>query len=72
MISYIVAWITLLSEWKHRSSTKPCNLAQMTLDELYNKSYERFMLSKGQENASIGLELYFKLYRHATLTKVEL
>jgi hypothetical protein len=48
------------------------DLAQMTLDELYNKSYERFMLSKGQENASIGLELYFKLYRHAALTKVEL
>jgi hypothetical protein len=29
----------------------------MTLDELYNKGYEKFMLSKCQENASIGLEL---------------
>ena len=28
----------------------------MTLDELYNKSHEGFMLSKGQENASIALE----------------
>jgi hypothetical protein len=35
------------------SSTKPYNLAQMTLDELYNKSHERFMLSKCQENASM-------------------
>jgi hypothetical protein len=44
----------------------------MTSAELYNKSYERFILSKGQENASIGLELYFKLYRETTMTKVEL
>jgi hypothetical protein len=58
MISYILvgmallsAWIAPLSEWKYRSSTKPCNLAQMTLDELCTKSYERFMLSKCQENA---------------------
>jgi len=29
----------------------------MTLDELYNKSHEGFMLSKGQENASIGQKL---------------
>jgi hypothetical protein len=45
MISYILVGMALLSEQEHRSSTKPCNLAQMTLDELYNKSYERFMLS---------------------------
>jgi hypothetical protein len=58
MISYILVemvlisvWIALLSEWKYRSSTKPYNLAQMTLDGLYNKSHERFMLSKCQENA---------------------
>jgi hypothetical protein len=44
----------------------------MTLDELYKKSYKKVHLSKGQENASIGLELYFKLYRDAALTKVEL
>jgi hypothetical protein len=61
MISYIFvgmvllsAWIALLSEWKYRSSTKPYNLAQKTLDELYNKSHEGFMLSKSQENAPIG------------------
>jgi hypothetical protein len=60
MISYILigmvllsVWIALLSEWKYRSSTKPCNLAQMTLDELYNKSHKGFMLNKCQENASI-------------------
>jgi hypothetical protein len=29
----------------------------MTLDELYNKSHEGFMLDKCQENASIGLKL---------------
>jgi hypothetical protein len=53
MICYILivmallnACIALLSEWRYVSSTKPCNLAQMTLDELYNKSHERFMLSK--------------------------
>jgi hypothetical protein len=58
MISYILvgmtllsASITLLSEWKCKSSTKPCNLAQMTLDGLYNKSHDRFMLSKCPENA---------------------
>jgi hypothetical protein len=60
MISYIlvgmtllIAGIALLSGWKYRLSTKPCNLDQMTLDELYNKSHEGFMLSKCQENASI-------------------
>ena len=44
----------------------------MTLDELYNKSHERFMLGKCQENASIGLKLRFKLYSDATLTWFEL
>ena len=44
----------------------------MTLDELYNKSHERFVLSRDQENASIGLKLRFKLYRDPTLVKVEL
>jgi hypothetical protein len=58
MISYILvgmtllsAGITLLSGWKYRSSTKPCNFAQMTLDGLYNKSHERLVLSKCPENA---------------------
>jgi hypothetical protein len=45
------AWIALLSEWKYKSLIKPFNLTQMTLDELYNKSHERFMLNKCQENA---------------------
>jgi hypothetical protein len=48
--------IAPLSEWNYRSSIKPCNLAQMTLDELYNKSHEGFLLSKCQENALIGLK----------------
>ena len=48
------AWIALLSEWEHEMSTKPCNLAKMTLDELYNKSHEGFMLGKCQENAPMG------------------
>jgi uncharacterized membrane protein SirB2 len=56
MISYILVGMVLLSEREHRSSTKPCNLAQMTLDELYNKSQVGFMLSKCQENVSIGLQ----------------
>jgi hypothetical protein len=58
MISYILvgmcllsAGIALLGEWKYRSSTKPCNLTQKTLDRLYNKSRERFVLSKCPENA---------------------
>jgi hypothetical protein len=54
MISYILVGMTLLSEWKHRASTKPCNLAQMTLIKLYNKSHERFMLSKCQENTPMN------------------
>ena len=70
MISYIFVGIALLSEWKHWSLNQPCNLAQMTLEELYDKSYEGFVLSGGQENTSIGLKLGFKLYRDATLTKV--
>jgi hypothetical protein len=63
MISYVLVGmallsteIALLSGWKYWSSTKPCNLSQMTLDGLYNKSRERFMLSKCQENALIGLK----------------
>jgi hypothetical protein len=32
--------IATLSEWNYRPSTKPCNISQMTLDELYNKSHE--------------------------------
>jgi hypothetical protein len=43
----------------------------MTLDELYNKSREGFMLSLCQENASIGLKSYLELYRVTTLTKVK-
>ena len=53
MTSYNLDWIALLSEWKHGMSTKPCNLAQTVLVQLMNKSYERFMLSKCQENASM-------------------
>jgi hypothetical protein len=71
MISHIFAWITLSSRWKPMMSTKPCNLAPTTLIELYNKSHERFMLGKCQENTSIGLKLGFKLYRDATLTSVD-
>jgi hypothetical protein len=56
MISSIPIGMAWLSEWNYRSSTKPYNFAQMTLDELYNKSHEGFMLSKCQENASIGLK----------------
>jgi hypothetical protein len=52
-MALLSAWIALLSEWEHVSSTKPCNISQMSLDELYNKSHERFMLSKCPENASI-------------------
>jgi hypothetical protein len=33
--------------------SKPCKLSQMTLNELYNKSHEGFMMSKCQENAPI-------------------
>ena len=54
IISYNLSWIALLSEWNYGSSTKPCYFAQMTINELYNKSHEGFVLSKGQENASIG------------------
>jgi hypothetical protein len=56
MISSIPIRIAPLSEWNCRSSTRPCKLSQMTLDELYNKSHEKFMLSKCQENALIGLK----------------
>jgi hypothetical protein len=56
MISSIPIGIAPLSEWNYRSSAKPCNLAQITLDELYNKSHEGFMLSKCQEKVSIGLK----------------
>jgi hypothetical protein len=61
MISHVFVSMTLpsigiapLSGGNYRPSTKPYNLAQMTLDELYNKSHEGFMLSKCQENAPIG------------------
>jgi hypothetical protein len=44
MISHVFVSMTLpsvgiapLSEWNYRPSTKPCKLAQMTLDELYTK-----------------------------------
>ena len=57
MMSYILSWIALLSEWNYRSSTEACYLAQMTQIEIYNKSHEGFVLRKGQENASIGHEL---------------
>jgi len=56
MISYMLVEMTSISERNHESSTNPCNLAQMTLDELYNKSHEGFMLSLCPENASIGLK----------------
>jgi hypothetical protein len=60
MISYILVGMTLLSAeiallsgWKYRPSTKPYNLAQMTLDGLNNKRHERFVLSKCPENAPV-------------------
>jgi hypothetical protein len=56
MISSISIGIAPLSEWNYRPSIKPCKLAQITLDELYNKIHEGFMLSKSQENAPIGLK----------------
>ena len=70
MISYILVGMTLLRKWIHGSPTKPCKLTHMTLDELYNKSYEGFMLSLCQENASIGLKSYLELYQDTALTKV--
>ena len=72
MISDNLSRFALFSEWNFRSSTKPCNLTQMTLIKLYNKSHEGFVLSGGQDNTSIGLKLGFKLYRDATLTWFEL
>ena len=54
MISYNLSWIASSGEWEHGMSTKPWYLDQMTLIELYNKSHEGFVLSKYQENASIG------------------
>jgi len=71
MISYIIVGMTLLRKKNHGSPTKPCKLSQMTLDELYNKSHARFMLSLCQENASIGLKPYLELYRVTALTKVK-
>jgi hypothetical protein len=56
MISYVLVEIALLSEWKHRSSTKPCNLAQRTLIKLYKKIHDGFMLRACPENASISLK----------------
>ena len=51
-----------------KRTLQPC---PMTLEELYNRSYERFMSSRYQENAPIGLKLLFKLYRDASLTCVD-
>jgi hypothetical protein len=63
MISHVFVSMTLLSvgiaplsEWNYRPSTQPFKLSQMTLDELYSKSHEGFMLSKCQENAPFGLK----------------
>jgi hypothetical protein len=63
MISPVFVSMTLpsvgiapLSEWNYKPSTKPCKLAQMTLDGLYNKIHDGFMLSKCQENISFGLK----------------
>ena len=61
MISYNLSWIASSDEWEHGMLTKPCYLAQMTLIELYNKSYEGFMLSKCQENASMDQNGQFKV-----------
>ena len=54
MTSYVFVEIASSGEWEYGMLTKPCYFAQITLIELYNKSHERFMLSKCQENASIG------------------
>ena len=56
MTSYVLVGIASSGEWEYGMSTKSFYLAQMTLIELYNKSHERFMLSKCQENVSIGLK----------------
>jgi len=56
MPSYILAWITLLSEWELVKSTKPCQLAQTTIPNFFNKSHEGFVLSKCQENGLMDQE----------------
>jgi hypothetical protein len=48
-MALLSAGIAPLSGGNYRPSTKTCNLAQMTLYELYNKSHEGFMLSKCQK-----------------------
>jgi hypothetical protein len=55
-MSLLCAWMVPLSEGNYRPSTKPCNPTQMTLDELYNKTHEGFMLRKCQENVPFGLK----------------
>ena len=56
-MNYNLSWIASLGEWEYGMLDKPCNLAPTTLIELMNKSYERFMLVKCQENALIGPKL---------------
>ena len=53
MISYNISSIASSGEWELGMSTKPCNLDPTVLIQFMNKSYERFMLSKHQENASM-------------------
>ena len=71
MISYNISSIASSGEWELGMSTKPCNLAQIVLIQLMNKSYERFMLRKCQENASMYQKGQFKIYRDAALTKMK-
>ena len=52
MISDNLSRFALFREWNYRSSIKPCNLAQMTLIELYNKSHKGFVLSTCQKKAT--------------------
>jgi len=71
MISYILVGIALLRKSNHGSLTNPCKLAHMTLEELYNKIHEGFMLSLCQGNASIHPKPYLELYEVTALTKVK-
>jgi hypothetical protein len=63
-----------LSEWNYRSSTKLCKLAQMTLDQVHNKSHEGFMLGIQLRHKNTApnsrVEKTMKLYNNILLQEI--
>jgi hypothetical protein len=72
MISYILVGMVLLSEWEHRSSTKSCNLAQMTLIDSTTKVMKGSCWVNVKKMSQLAWNPSLRVNQVAALTNIKL